>query len=79
MELYYTTCRMCGLKGEISGTWIKGNFSGDIISGLNPENCSGCWDLMQQNGAISWKLSSDGELVSVSRPTGEDQTNAHPA
>jgi hypothetical protein len=72
--LHYDTCQTCGLTAEISGAWVKGNFSGETISGLNPQNCSGCWDLMQQNGAVSWARTADGNLVSAPRPTAADQS-----
>ncbi len=42
---------MCGKAGERSGDWVRpGVAAGDLMMGLDPENCSGCWDAMTKEG-----------------------------
>jgi hypothetical protein len=44
-------CPTCGKTGERSGDWVRpGVAAGDLMSGLDPENCLGCWDAMAQRG-----------------------------
>ena len=43
-------CQVCGRTAERSGNWVRpGVAAGELITGLDPQNCHGCWDTMKQH------------------------------
>lgn len=75
--LYFTTCPECGKTAKESGTWSKLGFSGPLITGLDVENCPGCWDTMQRNGAAAGVLNAgDGSFTPVPRPVPRKEPSA---
>lgn len=67
-------CTTCGRTGQRSAEWVRpGVASGEIIAGLDPQNCSGCWDTMAQNGIAPGTFTTDGSdnrgFESFPRPT----------
>lgn len=44
-------CPACGRTGQQSGEWARtGVAAGELMTGLDPQNCPGCWDMMTKNG-----------------------------
>jgi hypothetical protein len=66
--ILYPTCPECGRTAEKAGDWVKPGFTGFLITGLDFENCPGCWDTMARNGAATGILSPDGTWNTVPRP-----------
>lgn len=53
-------CPMCSKTGEQSGAWVQPNVAaGELMAGLDPENCVGCWDTMSKNGIAPGTLTKD--------------------
>ena len=47
----HLVCPLCGKAGEVHGNWVRPSVaSGDLITGLDVENCAGCWDTMARSG-----------------------------
>ena len=68
------TCPNCGKTGQQSGDWTRpGIASGELIGGLNPEGCIGCWDIMSKNGIAPGVLTAAGKggqrFKLIPRPT----------
>jgi hypothetical protein len=66
-------CPVCGRTGHQSGEWVRpGVAAGELMTGLDPQNCSGCWDTMAQNGIAPSTFITDGtsnqRLESFPRP-----------
>lgn len=44
-------CPVCGRTGQQPGEWVRpGVAAGELMAGLDPQNCLGCWDTMAQSG-----------------------------
>jgi len=53
-------CPECGKTGKQSGEWVRpGIAAGELIAGLDPETCVGCWDTMSQNGIVPGTFTTD--------------------
>jgi hypothetical protein len=78
--LYYPICPECGRTAEVSGDWVKAGFTGLLVTGLDFQNCPGCWDTMSQNGAAPGIFTPDGSggyaFTPVPRPATEQETAA---
>jgi hypothetical protein len=75
------TCPTCGKTGERSGDWVRpGVATGDMMTGLDPENCVECWDTMASWGISPGILTSDGHggqgFEPIPRSVPEERTAA---
>ena len=53
-------CPVCGRTGQESGEWVRpGVAAGELMTGLDPQNCSGCWDTMTKNGIAPGTFTAD--------------------
>jgi hypothetical protein len=53
-------CPACGRTGQQSGQWVRpGVAAGDLVAGLDPQNCSGCWDTMTHAGIAPGIFTTD--------------------
>ncbi len=44
-------CNVCGKQGNRSHNWEHiGVASGTLMTGLDPDNCQGCFEVMSSNG-----------------------------
>jgi hypothetical protein len=69
MEVDGRTCPVCGRVGEITGQFAAPAGSGDIMTGLDPENCVGCFDTMKTYGRTARNFKADGSSVEIKRPS----------
>lgn len=66
-------CPMCGRAGQQSGEWVRPNVAaGELLAGLDPQSCPGCWDTMTQNGIAPGTFTTDARgghsFASLPRP-----------
>ena len=64
-------CPECGKTGERTGGWVRpGMAAGDLMTGLDPEECVGCWDVMAKHGIAPGILTTgaDGDQKWVPIP-----------
>jgi hypothetical protein len=55
------TCPVCGRTGEITGSVVVPmTASGNLMTGLDPENCVGCHDTMTTHGRAPRRYAADG-------------------
>ncbi len=53
-------CPVCGRTGQQSGEWVRlGVAAGELMAGLDPQHCHGCWDVMSQNGIAPGTFTPD--------------------
>jgi hypothetical protein len=74
----HLVCPLCGKTGERSGNWVRpGVAAGDLTTGLDFENCPGCWDMMVQNGIAPGIFTADGngghKFTPIPRPATEQK------
>lgn len=56
-------CPTCNKVGVPSGDYVMvGSARVDLIQGLDPKNCHGCWDAMQQSGIAPGTYVKDGSV-----------------
>jgi len=54
-------CPVCGKTGRQSGDWVRpGVAAGELMTGLDPQNCPGCWNTMTRNGIAPGTFTADG-------------------
>lgn len=68
------TCRTCGKTGEQTGAFVQPGATGTLTTGLDPENCVGCWDLMATNGMAPGIITADKQWVPIPRSLPEGKT-----
>ena len=64
-------CTVCGRTGQVTSSWAKvGEASGVIMTGLDPENCSGCHSALRQAGyaTMRWSRQPDGTWLASPVP-----------
>ena len=66
-------CPVCDRIGQQSGEWMLPSVAaGELLAGLDPQNCHGCWDTMAQNGIAPGTFVADGtsaqRFVAFPRP-----------
>jgi len=67
-------CPKCGRIGQQSGEWVLPSVAaGELVAGLDPRSCPGCWDTMTQNGiapgTFTTDASSSQKFEAFPRPT----------
>lgn len=54
-------CPVCGRAGQRSGEWVRPDIAaGELVAGLDPQNCHGCWDTMTKNGIAPGTFTAHG-------------------
>jgi hypothetical protein len=66
------TCPICAKAGHLqeNGWEVMGRAPGFFMSGLDPRNCVGCWDLLTLNHLTPAVSDVAGVLKPVPRPDG---------
>lgn len=53
-------CSVCNRTGKPTGDFvIVGSLRVDLVTGLDPKNCYGCWDTMERNGIAQGTHTTD--------------------
>ena len=51
MTVNTLTCPTCGKVGTVTHGWQRpGVASGTLMTGLDPQHCEGCWDILSSHG-----------------------------
>jgi hypothetical protein len=69
MEVDGRTCPVCGRTVKVDGQWVSYPASGTLMTGLDPEDCVGCFDTYRAYGGAPIKRAPDGTTVRIERPS----------
>ena len=55
-------CPTCGRTGTDTGDWVTpGIAAGKMMTGLDPEHCEGCREVLNKNGYAVVKINPNGD------------------